>query len=178
MALLSTTCIILLYNISFALDVYNIYVGTVDTALYPILAYRTMVAPFTEDVDNVPWIGQYLIKLVITTLWTIPLFFRVNIIGNGLFLLIAVVMLPFVIYSFCVIPQVNVSNLLSVSENATYSEWFTLLNVLYWNLSGFDCISTVAGEVMDPARTLPKALFYAMGLMMISCQYMKPRKSS
>ena len=46
------------------------------------------------------------------------------------------------------------------------------LSILYWNLSGFDCASTVSGEVDEPNRTFPLALFLA--LLAIVASYLLP----
>lgn len=43
--------------------------------------------------------------------------------------------------------------------------WSLYLNTLFWNLNYWDSISTLAGEVENPGRTLPKALFYALILV-------------
>lgn len=42
--------------------------------------------------------------------------------------------------------------------------WFAFLNVVYWNLSGWDCVSTVAGEIDRPSRSLKSALRWALAL--------------
>jgi amino acid transporter len=39
------------------------------------------------------------------------------------------------------------------------------LNTLFWNLNSWDSISTLTGEVEHPKRTLPKALSYALVLV-------------
>ena len=38
----------------------------------------------------------------------------------------------------------------------------------FWNYSGFDCISTCAGEIKDPANSVPRGLFIALALIVIS----------
>jgi amino acid transporter len=44
-------------------------------------------------------------------------------------------------------------------------DWGLYLNTLFWNLNYWDSISTLAGEVENPNKTLPKALFYALILV-------------
>ena len=46
--------------------------------------------------------------------------------------------------------------------------WGDLFSVLYWNLSGFDCISTCAGEVKDVGYTVPRALAIAIALIVLT----------
>ncbi|KAE8694941.1 Polyamine transporter RMV1 [Hibiscus syriacus] len=46
-------------------------------------------------------------------------------------------------------------------------DWNLYLNTLFWNLNYWDSISTLAGEVENPKKTLPKALFYALILVVL-----------
>ena len=41
-----------------------------------------------------------------------------------------------------------------------------LLGRVYWSLTGFDCLSTVMGEVEDPARNLPRVMATGFCLML------------
>ncbi|KAK8564331.1 hypothetical protein V6N13_005435 [Hibiscus sabdariffa] len=43
--------------------------------------------------------------------------------------------------------------------------WTLYLNTLFWNLNYWDSISTLAGEVENPSKTLPKSLLYALLLV-------------
>ena len=45
-----------------------------------------------------------------------------------------------------------------------------LVNVLFWNMNGFDCISVVAGEINEPARALPRGLLLALVAMLVTCE--------
>ncbi|TQD75278.1 hypothetical protein C1H46_039197 [Malus baccata] len=46
-------------------------------------------------------------------------------------------------------------------------DWNLYLNTLFWNLNYWDSISTLVGEVENPKKTLPKALFYALILVVL-----------
>ena len=46
-------------------------------------------------------------------------------------------------------------------------DWNLYLNTLFWNLNYFDSIGTLASEVDNPKRTLPKALLYALILVVV-----------
>ncbi len=46
--------------------------------------------------------------------------------------------------------------------------WSDLMSVLYWNMSGFDCISTCAGEVKDVGKTINRALSIALVIIVVS----------
>ncbi len=43
----------------------------------------------------------------------------------------------------------------------------TYVNVMFWNLNMWDRVSTLAGEVSDPRRTLPRALLLAVLLVVL-----------
>ncbi|CAN6300749.1 unnamed protein product [Urochloa humidicola] len=45
---------------------------------------------------------------------------------------------------------------------ARVRDWKLLLNTLFWNLNGWDSVSTMAGEVDRPAKTFPVALVSAV----------------
>jgi amino acid transporter len=55
---------------------------------------------------------------------------------------------------------------------AAEKDWKLFFNTLFWNLNYWDSVSTMAGEVERPARTLPKALISAV--TMTSLGYLLP----
>ncbi|KAM3225733.1 hypothetical protein ACQJBY_058448 [Aegilops geniculata] len=50
-------------------------------------------------------------------------------------------------------------------------DWNLYLNTLFWNLNYWDSISTLSGEIRNPAKTLPKALFYAVIFVVVGYLY-------
>lgn len=50
----------------------------------------------------------------------------------------------------------------------TSIKWIPFLNIMFWNLNYWDTVSTLAGEVDDPARTYPRALGGAIVLVVAS----------
>ncbi|KAL4305562.1 hypothetical protein AHAS_Ahas16G0090700 [Arachis hypogaea] len=53
------------------------------------------------------------------------------------------------------------------ATNVDDIDWNLYLNTLFWNLNYWDTISTLAGEVKNPKKTLPNALFYALILVVL-----------
>lgn len=47
-------------------------------------------------------------------------------------------------------------------------KWLPFLNVMFWNLNYWDSVSTLAGEVANPSRTFPRAMFGAVALVVVS----------
>jgi amino acid transporter len=62
------------------------------------------------------------------------------------------------------IPQIEPSRWLEMDLGNV--NWGLYLNTLFWNLNYWDSISTLAGEVDNPKRTLPRALSYALVLVL------------
>ncbi|KAJ9537212.1 hypothetical protein OSB04_029945 [Centaurea solstitialis] len=73
--------------------------------------------------------------------------------------------LPFVIMGLISVPKIEPSRWLVTDLHSV--DWNLYLNTLFWNLNYWDSISTLAGEVENPKKTLPKALFYALILVVV-----------
>ncbi|KAG0502097.1 hypothetical protein HPP92_002169 [Vanilla planifolia] len=78
-------------------------------------------------------------------------------------------MLPFIFMGLVAIPKIDVSRWFV----ADFSDvnWGLYLNTLFWNLNYWDSVSTLTGEVHDPKKTLPKALLYALTLVVTAYLY-------
>ncbi|KAF3630647.1 Polyamine transporter PUT1 [Capsicum annuum] len=74
--------------------------------------------------------------------------------------------LPFVVVELILIPKIR--PLRRLVQDVHSIDWKLCLTTLYWNLNYWDLISTLAGEVHNPKKTLPKALFYAEILVVLS----------
>ena len=55
------------------------------------------------------------------------------------------------------LPHVNPAHWVQVDWGS--AKWLPFLNVMFWNLNYWDSVSTLAGEVANPSRTFPRALF-------------------
>ena len=63
------------------------------------------------------------------------------------------------------IPKLEPSRWLEVNLHDV--DWNLYLNTLFWNLNYWDSISTLAGEVDNPKRTLPKSLLCTLILVVL-----------
>ncbi|KAG4125612.1 hypothetical protein ERO13_D10G107000v2 [Gossypium hirsutum] len=119
--------------------------GVIDNALYPVL--------FLDYLKSaIPALGVLTYRGLTIVGWVAVLL--------GVFSI-----LPFVVMGFVSIPKLKPSRWLVVNMN--HVDWNLYLNTLFWNLNYWDSISTLAGEVENPKKTLPKALFYALILVVI-----------
>lgn len=142
--------------------------GVVDNALYPVLAVDMI-----EQLTGVEyhWTVGYAIKLSATVTFTYVNMRGVEIVGRLLEALCVITMLPFLLLCLWGIPQMEWSRLGIFAEPGQWN-WGLWLGTLFWNFNGFDGTSTFAGEVRDPTRTYPRAMF--LSVVVISLAYLLP----
>ncbi|KAL3621376.1 hypothetical protein CASFOL_036288 [Castilleja foliolosa] len=137
--------------------------GVIDNALYPVLFldYLKSAIPILEY-----GLPRMVAILGITLALTYMNYRGLTIVGWVAILLGVFSLLPFVVMGLIALPELKPSRWFVLDlENV---DWALYLNTLFWNLNYWDSISTLAGEVENPARTLPKALFYALILVVVS----------
>ncbi|KAH7372559.1 hypothetical protein KP509_17G009800 [Ceratopteris richardii] len=141
--------------------------GVIDNALYPVLFldYLKAVVPAVTD-GHVRIISV----LVITAALTYLNYRGLSIVGWISVALGIFSLLPFVFMAILAVPRLHPAQWIVVDFSAV--DWTTYLNTLFWNLNYWDSVSTLAGEVDRPHKTLPKALFYAV--LMVICSYLVP----
>uniref|UniRef100_A0A804PME2 Polyamine transporter PUT1 n=1 Tax=Zea mays TaxID=4577 RepID=A0A804PME2_MAIZE len=77
--------------------------------------------------------------------------------------------LPFFVMGLISLPRLRPARWLVVDLHNV--DWNLYLNTLFWNLNYWDSISTLSGEVDNPGKTLPKALFYAVIFVVVGYLY-------
>ncbi|KDP33289.1 hypothetical protein JCGZ_13076 [Jatropha curcas] len=134
--------------------------GVIDNALYPVLFldYLKSAIPALES----GWLRIVSI-LALTIILTYMNYRGLTIVGWVAIILGVVSLLPFVVMGLVAIPKLEPSRWVVVDSGNV--DWALYFNTLFWNLNYWDSISTLAGEVENPSKTLPKALFYAVILV-------------
>uniref|UniRef100_A0A7S4DZ30 Amino acid permease/ SLC12A domain-containing protein n=1 Tax=Lotharella globosa TaxID=91324 RepID=A0A7S4DZ30_9EUKA len=132
-----------------------------DNALYPVMTFSLLESLFFQN--GVGQIASWACKAVLVVIFSLPNLVMVNDLGTALSYAIILVMLPFVVLCTIGFTEGDLSRNLAWAPNGDYTK---LINVLYWNLSGFDCISTSAGEIMDPARNIFRGLMLTLVLVL------------
>ncbi|KAK2991284.1 hypothetical protein RJ640_024549 [Escallonia rubra] len=131
--------------------------GVIDNVLYPVLFLDYLKS-------GIPALGGGLPRITVVLAWiavlTLMNYRGLTIVGWVAVLLGVFSILPFVVMGFVAIPKLNPSRWLVIELHNV--DWNLYLNTLFWNLNYWDSISTLAGEVENPKKTLPKALFYAL----------------
>ncbi|KAK1353433.1 Polyamine transporter [Heracleum sosnowskyi] len=141
--------------------------GVIDNALYPVLFLDYLKSGIPALADGLPRIAAV---LVLTAVLTYMNYRGMTIVGWVAVLLGIFSILPFVVMGLVSIPKLEPSRWMVVDLHDV--DWNLYLNTLFWNLNYWDSISTLSGEVHNPKKTLPKALFYA--LIMVVLGYFLP----
>ncbi|WOL07798.1 putative polyamine transporter isoform X1 [Canna indica] len=137
--------------------------GTMDNALYPVLFldYLHHSLPlFARPIARVPSL------LALTASLTFLNYRGLHIVGLASVALTTFSLSPFIIMTLLAVPRLRPSRWLVVDlKKANFRGYF---NNMFWNLNYWDKASTLAGEVEDPSRSFPKAIFGAVVLVMAS----------
>lgn len=141
--------------------------GVIDNALYPVLFLDYLKASYHIFEGGLP---RTLAVLILTVALTYMNYRGLTIVGWVAVFLGVFSILPFIVMGLVSIPKLKPSRWLVVDSHNI--DWNLYLNTLFWNLNYWDSISTLAGEVQNPKRTLPKALFYA--LILVVAAYLFP----
>jgi amino acid transporter len=137
--------------------------GVTDNALYPVLFldyFKLALPVFGHGVFRI------IALLVITLSLTFLNYRGLTIVGTTAVVLTIFSLLPFCVLSLLAIPKIRVRRWLVVDFRKT--DWRTYLNTLFWNLNYWDSVSTLAGEVDNPSKTFPKALLWAVLLVIVA----------
>ena len=136
--------------------------GVINNTLYPALFLDYLKLA-------IPALGGGLLRILAVLALSVVLIYMnyrgLTIVGWLAVLLGILSILPFVVMGLVVIPKLEPSRWLEV--NLRDVDWNLYLNTLFWNLNYWDSISTLVGEVDNPKRTLPKALLYALILVVL-----------
>jgi amino acid transporter len=136
--------------------------GVIDNALYPVLFLDYLKSAIPALGGGLP---RILAVLALTVVLTYMNYRGLTIVGWLAVLLGIFSILPFVVMGLVSIPKLEPSRWFEVNLHDV--DWNLYLNTLFWNLNYWDSISTLAGEVENPKRTLPKALLYALILVVL-----------
>jgi amino acid transporter len=137
---------------------WKFFSGVINLASYPVLCidYLKLVIPVLSS--DVP---RYVSIFVSSCLLSFLNYSGLAIVGYTAVVLGVISLLPFVIMSLIALPKIDPSRWLSLGEEGVKKDWTLFFNTIFWNLNFWDNASTLAGEVEEPRKTFPKALFFA-----------------
>ncbi len=153
----------------------------VDAAIYTVAA-STIVAESLKTLAGIAIFAdnptyRWLLAVAFIVLFALLNIFGIKTVGISSVWLSALLLLPFAMMVVVGIGRVLSDPHLTVtpftSEGQSYGKAFGAgLWVAMWNYLGWDSMSTVAGEVEEPQKRFPKALFTALPLI-VAC-YLLP----
>lgn len=136
--------------------------GVADNALYPVLFldYFKRVVPMFADGAT-----RLISLLVITILLTYLNYRGLTIVGITAVVLTGFSLLPFLVMTLMSIPRIRPRRWGIVHIQTV--QWRAYFNTLFWNLNYWDSASTLAGEIDKPQESFPKALLWAVVLVIV-----------
>ncbi|KQK00894.1 hypothetical protein BRADI_3g52510v3 [Brachypodium distachyon] len=140
--------------------------GVIDNALYPVLFLDYLKSAVPALGGGAP---RALAVVGLTALLTLLNYRGLTVVGWVAICLGVFSLIPFLVMGLVSIPKLRPARWLAVDLHDV--DWNLYLNTLFWNLNYWDSISTLSGEVENPSKTLPKALFYAVILVVVAYLY-------
>uniref|UniRef100_A0A5B7BFT3 Polyamine transporter n=1 Tax=Davidia involucrata TaxID=16924 RepID=A0A5B7BFT3_DAVIN len=132
--------------------------GVINLASYPLLCVDYLKLVFPMFSSGLP---RYLAILFSTLFLSFLNYTGLTIVGYTAVCLGIVSLSPFVVLTLVSIPKIHPSRWISLGQKGVKKDWTLFFNTLFWNLNFWDNASTLAGEVDQPQKTYPKALFCA-----------------
>eukprot|EP00929_Paragymnodinium_shiwhaense_P061419 TRINITY_DN30679_c0_g1_i2.p1 TRINITY_DN30679_c0_g1~~TRINITY_DN30679_c0_g1_i2.p1 ORF type:complete len:493 (-),score=39.49 TRINITY_DN30679_c0_g1_i2:33-1511(-) len=157
-----------------------------DNAIYPALFVAYLKYVLCPDVatgdapcpvlDNPPLqhlpSNRILLEVAVSVSLSYVSWRGLELVGKLAGILTVFMLAPFVVICVAGLPRMHMSKWLAVGTVYAHPDsadrdidWFVFFNILFWNLSYWDTASTIAGQVANPSKNFPRALFCALGLV-------------
>lgn len=137
--------------------------GVTDNSIYPVMFADNLVLLFPALAGGWP---RTIFVMTLSLSLTYMNYRGLTVVGNTVVATTAFILIPFVILSALCVPHISPANWLVVDWPTV--QWGTFLNIMFWNLNYWDSVSTLAGEVHKPQKTFPKALLWAVVVVVLS----------
>jgi len=159
--------------------------GATDNAIYPTL-FLSYIASYLSATYG-QWI-RFLFTVTITLMLSAINYTGLEVVGNLSIFVCIISMSPFLVLLICAIPKLDPSRWLVMPDTTNIDvittdddgvgfvpsptfdgvHWRALLNSLFWNMNSFDVGASFAGEVRDPDRVFPRAMFLSVIFVVLS----------
>ncbi|XP_009601488.1 probable polyamine transporter At3g13620 [Nicotiana tomentosiformis] len=130
--------------------------GVINIASFPVLCISYLEKIFPVLSSGVP---RKLAILGSTLFLSFVNYTGLTIVGYVAVALGIISLAPFIIMSLIAIPKIHPHRWISLGQKGVKKDWNLFFNTLFWNLNFWDNVSTMAGEVDNPKKTFPVALF-------------------
>ncbi|KAK4441036.1 putative polyamine transporter [Sesamum alatum] len=132
--------------------------GVINLASYPVLCTDYLKLVFPVFSSGFP---RYLAILFSTLFLSFLNYTGLTVVGYTAVCLGVLSLSPFLVLSLVSIPKIDAGRWMSLGQKGVQKDWRLFFNTLFWNLNFWDNASTLAGEVEQPQKTYPRALFSA-----------------
>ena len=138
-----------------------------NIAVYPHLLLEYLSAEF-------PVMSTPLYSTLFLTTFTLSMSYvnyrGLHIIGAGGAIAIILVLCPFMIMAIVGFPMIEWSELAQGKPASEISPlaFVSFLNVMFWNLNSWENCSVLSGEIANPQKTLPRAIWIALIITVLS----------
>ena len=142
--------------------------GVADNAVYPVLftSYLEAAAPTALAGWRKP-----VLTSTLALAGSAVNYLGLDVVGGGAVGATAFVIAPFLVLIAAAAPHIQPANW-RLHKPLSEVHWSAFANVMFWNLNYWDSVSTLAGEVASPGRTLPRAL--AIAVIAVVAMYVLP----
>lgn len=144
----------------------------VDSAMYPVmfatyLANAVHLLAPSSLFDLLP--GKVAVALGLIALMTVINILGIKEVGRASIILAVIILVPFALLIAKVGFGTIVPALAGPQAKGTLASG---LAVVMWNYLGWDCLSTVSGEIKEPQKTIPRAL--GLSVFLVTLGYLAP----
>eukprot|EP00940_MAST-03C_sp_MAST-3C-sp2_P000632 g632.t1 len=143
--------------------------GVIDNAVYPVLVVDIIRQSFPGLLLHASHAQVYMMRLLFATVFTVPNIVSLKSVGQLLQVMFVIVIVPsFLMVAIASSDDGHDLKFERIYEARAEPNFRGLLTVLFWNLNGYDCISTCAGEIAQPGRNIPRGLFIACAVIVVT----------
>ncbi|XP_043725572.1 probable polyamine transporter At3g13620 [Telopea speciosissima] len=132
--------------------------GVINNASYPILCIDYLKLLFPVFTSGLP---RFLAISSATFILSFLNYTSLTIFGYTTVALGTISLMPFLVMAVASIPKIKPHRWISLGQPGMKRDWNVYFNTLFWNLNYWDNVSIIAGEVVQPQKTFPKALLSA-----------------
>ena len=153
--------------------------GVTDNAIYPVLFMQYLLQVVSLDLDAINPLVRFALIASLAILLGYINWSGLPVVGELSVSICVLSMSPFVLFCIFSVTKIDTRNWLRMpSSDVTFDDdddgagwlpafssfiWLRpFLNNMYWNLNSFDSAASFAGEVQDPGRVFPTAMFWSV----------------
>ena len=171
--------------------------GATDNAIYPSLFLQYVMSYISRNNEQHTYVldsVRFPFSVAIACVLALVNYTGLEIVGNVSIVVCIVSMSPFLLLFLIGLPRVDMHKwLILPQQDITLNDdddtmkgtswffpmltmggimWRPFINNLFWNLNSFDVGATFAGEVQDPERVFPRAMF--LSVIFVVSSYILP----